>query len=293
MRDFVGHDAGEFGFFLGAQNEAAVDVKEATGKSESVHFVGVDDLDSEGNFCVGVADEILAYAVDVFSDDGIIDELGGTLDFLGELLAEADFALERIEIGSFAYVAVADGVNVILRVLGVHRVLLRNRLILRSLRLRGWRGRGRGLRLRLAGILAWLRCWCRRLLRLRRSWGLTRLLGPGNRQCCARGEETCHRKAQGHSGNLYHGIYLPLRSVYTHFAILGCNGFRALNHYDVRPMQKVSYSLGSKWDFAGSDEARWSKGAAGSAAFEYQIEQRPIWCQKCSVRRVDTFSEGL
>jgi len=48
-------------------------------------------------------------------------------------------------------------------------------------------------------------------------------------------------------------------------------------------MQKVSYSLGSTWDFAGSDEARWFKGAAGSAAFEYQIEQRPIWCQKCSV----------
>jgi hypothetical protein len=75
----------------------------------------------------------LANAVYVFGYDGIIDELGSAFDFLSELLAKAYFAFERIEIGAFAYVTVADGVDIFLGILGVHGILLRNRLILRSL----------------------------------------------------------------------------------------------------------------------------------------------------------------
>jgi hypothetical protein len=36
--------------------------------------------------------------------------------------------------------------------------------------------------------------------------------------------------------------------------MLGCNGIRALNHYDVSPGKKVSYSGTAVLDFAGDGE---------------------------------------
>ncbi len=128
MRDFVGHDAGEFGLFLGAEDQAAVDVEEAAGEGEGVDLVGVDHLDGEGHAGVGVADEVLADTVDVFGDDGVINELGGLLDFLGELLAEANFAFEGVQVDPFANAAVADGFDVFLGILGLDRLLLRDGL---------------------------------------------------------------------------------------------------------------------------------------------------------------------
>jgi hypothetical protein len=47
-----------------------------------------------GNSCVGVANEILADAIELFGDDGVVDEFGGAFDFLCELLAEADFLFD-------------------------------------------------------------------------------------------------------------------------------------------------------------------------------------------------------
>jgi hypothetical protein len=126
VRDFVGHDAGEFGLFLGAEDQAAVDVEKASGEGEGVDFVGVDDLDGEGHAGVGVADEVLADTVDVFGDDGVIDELGGPLDFLGELLAEADFAFQGVQVYTLANAAVADGFDVFLGILGLDGFLLRD-----------------------------------------------------------------------------------------------------------------------------------------------------------------------
>ncbi len=73
--DFVGHNAGELGFFLGAQDQAAIDIEKPAGKSEGVDFVGIDDFDCKGNTGVGITDEILADAVDVFGDDGVVDQL--------------------------------------------------------------------------------------------------------------------------------------------------------------------------------------------------------------------------
>jgi len=43
---------------------AAIDVEEAAGQSERVDFIGIDDLDGEGNARVGVAHEILADAIE-------------------------------------------------------------------------------------------------------------------------------------------------------------------------------------------------------------------------------------
>jgi hypothetical protein len=124
----VGHDAGEFGLFLGAKDQAAVDIEKAAGEGEGVDFVGVDDLDGEGHAGIGIADEVLAHAIDVFSDDGIVNHLGRAFDFLSELLAEGDFAFEGEEVDTFADVAIADGFDVFLGILGVHGILLLDRL---------------------------------------------------------------------------------------------------------------------------------------------------------------------
>jgi hypothetical protein len=100
----------------------------------------------------------LAYAVHVLGDDRVIDELGGALNLLGKGLAEGDFVFERIEIDALADIAVADGLNIFLGILGMDGILLGNRLILGSLRLRGRRlrrcGWRRGRRLCLARVLA-------------------------------------------------------------------------------------------------------------------------------------------
>jgi hypothetical protein len=75
VRNFVGHDAGEFGLFLGAKDQAAVNIEKAAGEGEGVDFVRVNDLDGEGHARIGVADKVLADAVDVFGDDGIVNHL--------------------------------------------------------------------------------------------------------------------------------------------------------------------------------------------------------------------------
>jgi len=94
VRNFVGHDAGQLGFFLRAQDQAAVDVEKASGKRECVDFIGVDHFDGEGNFCIGVADQVLPHAVHVFSDDRVIDQFGRAFDFLRESFAEGNFLFE-------------------------------------------------------------------------------------------------------------------------------------------------------------------------------------------------------
>ena len=74
VRNFVSHNAGEFSFFGRAKDQAAVDIEKTAGKGEGVDFIGVDDFNGEGNAGVGIANEILADAVDVFDDDGVVDQ---------------------------------------------------------------------------------------------------------------------------------------------------------------------------------------------------------------------------
>src|SRR5205085_2392320 len=47
-----------------------------------------------GNLRVGVEDDVLADAVDVLGDDGVVDELGLVLDLGGELAAERDLLID-------------------------------------------------------------------------------------------------------------------------------------------------------------------------------------------------------
>jgi len=91
VRNFVSHDAGEFGFFRSAKNEPAIDVEKASGRANGVHFIGVDDLNGEGDAGVGIADKILTDAIDLLDHDWIIvNQFGGALDFLGIVLADGD-----------------------------------------------------------------------------------------------------------------------------------------------------------------------------------------------------------
>ena len=111
----VGHDAGELGLFIGGHDEAGVDVEESAGQGHRVNLVGVDDLDGEGDLAVGVLDDVLADAVDVFDDDGIGDEVSGLLDLHGVLFAVADLPVGGVPVADAAPadVAGAYGVDVV------------------------------------------------------------------------------------------------------------------------------------------------------------------------------------
>src|ERR1039457_3992935 len=55
--------------------------------------IGIEHFDGEGDLGIGVSDEILPDAVDVFGDDGVVDNLGMALHFLRQLLADRNRAL--------------------------------------------------------------------------------------------------------------------------------------------------------------------------------------------------------
>ncbi len=146
VRNFVGHHAGEFGFFLRAEDQAAVDIEKSTRQCEGVDFVGIDHFDGEGHARIGIAHQVLPHAVHVFGDHRVIDQLGGALDFLRESLAEGDFVLQRIQIDAFADAAIANGFHVFLGVFGIDGILLLDRLLLPGLGLLGCRLRFGGIR---------------------------------------------------------------------------------------------------------------------------------------------------
>ena len=102
---FMGHYAGQFGFFIGIKNQAGIDVEEAAGQGHGVDFVRIDDLDGEGHLAVGVLDDVLPDAIDVFGDNRIGDEAGALLDLHGVTLAHLDFGVGRVPV---AHSAAAD-----------------------------------------------------------------------------------------------------------------------------------------------------------------------------------------
>ena len=64
-----------------------------------------------------VADDVLSYAIHVLRDDRIVDDLGLVLHFLGQLLAEGDLFLQRVEVRTLGDIAIADLVRILLFVL--------------------------------------------------------------------------------------------------------------------------------------------------------------------------------
>ena len=94
VRDFVRHHARQLGFAIRLQDQARVHEEEPAGQRESVHFFGIDHLDGERNFGVGIAHQVLSNPVYVLGDDRVVDDFGLALDFLGQLLADRDFLLQ-------------------------------------------------------------------------------------------------------------------------------------------------------------------------------------------------------
>ena len=67
-----------------------------------------------GTFHVRVTDEVLSHAINILGDNGIIDNLGLTLDFLRDLFAECNFLLDGVEVYAFADIAFTNRVGILL-----------------------------------------------------------------------------------------------------------------------------------------------------------------------------------
>src|SRR6266498_340942 len=76
----------------------------AARQREGVDLVRVDHLDLDRRLDVRVEDDILPHAVDVLDNDRVGDELRFPVDLRGELTAEGDLLVERVEI----YLAFVD-----------------------------------------------------------------------------------------------------------------------------------------------------------------------------------------
>jgi hypothetical protein len=59
VRDFVGHHAGQLSFVIRGENQTRVHIQETSRLSECVDLLGINYLDSEGHFGVGVANQVL------------------------------------------------------------------------------------------------------------------------------------------------------------------------------------------------------------------------------------------
>src|SRR5208283_705740 len=181
--NLVRHHACEFRFFLSPQDQAAVNVEETAGQRESIHFIGIDNLDRKGNLSVGIANQILPHAIHILRNDWVVNQLRTALHFLRERFAERNFVFQGVKVNSLADVAVPNRIHVVFRVFRVNSLLLRNRSIPSGLT-RGRRRRrsGRIIRLVWAAIYLWsllslgslrsLRgcCLCARILRLLPDW---------------------------------------------------------------------------------------------------------------------------
>ena len=115
VRDLVRHDPSEFGFVISRQDQSAVHVEETAGQRKGIHFVGVENLDGERHPRIGVAHQVLADAIDVLVDDGISDQPRALLDFVGQLVAQRNLAVDGIEIQTRSHIATPDLRNVVLR----------------------------------------------------------------------------------------------------------------------------------------------------------------------------------
>src|SRR5207245_3488708 len=115
MCNFVRHDADQFGFSVGSEDECAVHVQEAARETVGArHVAGVDDLDGEWAFRVGVADDLLAEPVYIVVDYGIVEELGAAVERGSKSLSQLPFTFCRIYIDAAADTPLADAVDIIL-----------------------------------------------------------------------------------------------------------------------------------------------------------------------------------
>src|SRR5205807_1170062 len=116
VSNLVGHHARQLGLFVRSQNQARVYVKEASGQSEGMDVIRVDNLNRERYLGVGVARQVLPDTIHIFVDHGVLNQLGTGFHLLGILLAHSNFAFDGIPVAQTppAHLAVAYGVHVVL-----------------------------------------------------------------------------------------------------------------------------------------------------------------------------------
>src|SRR5262249_37029794 len=108
---------------VGGLEHAAVDVEMAARQRKGVDLVRVNHLDRDRRLDVRVEDDILPHAVDKLGDNRVSDELRFPIDLGGELAAESDLLVDRVEIYlAFVDVPLADHQRV---VFVIQRLLLR------------------------------------------------------------------------------------------------------------------------------------------------------------------------
>ena len=93
------HDSGKFRFVVRFEYQAFVHIEIAARKGEGIDLVGIDNLDVERDLGVGVFDDILADAVDVFAYNGVFHKARRLLEFGCDLGAQFYFLLQGYEIG--------------------------------------------------------------------------------------------------------------------------------------------------------------------------------------------------
>src|SRR5262249_52737131 len=94
--DLVRHRPGQLGFALGCLDQSRVNKDESPRQGKRVQLLAFYDLEGEGDGRVGVADQILAQAVDVLADDRVVEQLALFANLLGQLAAHGDLFLDRI-----------------------------------------------------------------------------------------------------------------------------------------------------------------------------------------------------
>src|SRR6266853_2928048 len=115
MGNFVCHNSSEFCFVVGGLNKPGIHIEKSAGKCEGVDVIGVDNLNGERNLRIGVAHQVLAELVDVFSDLRVGEQPGRGFHLRGIVLAHSDLALQAIPVAKTAPASdfsITDGVNV-------------------------------------------------------------------------------------------------------------------------------------------------------------------------------------
>ena len=121
VADFVRHGAGQLSFGFGHPDQPGIDENIAARQREGIDGVVLDDLEADWDLGVGVARQVLAEAIDVLANDGIVYHLGLPLDFDGQLLTHSHLFVDRVEIHALAHIAIADLVGILLFVIAGKR----------------------------------------------------------------------------------------------------------------------------------------------------------------------------
>ena len=109
------HDASQFSFVVGSQDQAGIDIEEASGQRECIDLIRIHHLDSERHKGIGVPHQVLTNTIDEFGNCRIGDEFGGSFDLLGKLLAHLDLLFQAIPVpqtASATHIAVTDGIDI-------------------------------------------------------------------------------------------------------------------------------------------------------------------------------------